>query len=96
VKLQEAMEKATRGRVSVEHEFNLVDEEGQSLTGLQANYKDTHVRNVTNAALLAHWWNHGPKLLEALKIHVAECNEFGWECGEFVDAIAAAEEVEGI
>jgi len=44
----------------------------------------------TNAALLAHWYNHGPKLLELAK-------ELGRGCAaETTAIIEAAEEVEGI
>ena len=92
MKLSEAMKQATQGPVHVEDGLNLMDENGYSLTSLQCNYQDTHTRNRTNIALLAHWYNHGPKLLEELK----EAARITRLSNRAMAAIAAAEEVEGL
>jgi len=103
-KMSTSGQEGTVGPVRVEHEFNLVDATGSSLTGLSCSWVLTQDRNKANAALLAHWWNHTPKLLEALRL-----NAHLYESGPLVsqqtadaartatlEAIKAASEVEGI
>ena len=83
----EAMEKAATERLVV----------NKSISGVTEIYKvgsKWAVDDPDVIALLAHWYNHGPKLLEALnkafdKLHWLD------QCA-IAAIIAAAEEVEGI
>jgi hypothetical protein len=72
MKLEEAMEKATPGpyrsvltAIGSRGERRVIrGYHGTDIADICAKAEPTRS---ANAALLAHWWNHGPKLLEALK-----------------------------
>ena len=109
MKIEEAMKKATPGpweTWSIAHP----DEKprpGLVLMPEKANgggghkYVSCGGGNVeANAALLAHWYNHGPKLLAAMKNLLDAPVDGGISTSDTIDeaheAIAAASEVEGI
>lgn len=101
-KLEDLMAKATPGPIILSDIFadaRLMDKEGLvAVVAGPSNRPTNRNREFSNAALLAHWYNNGPKLLEALKNALpwlyAEKGNPGGPYETARAAIAAAQEVE--
>ena len=98
MKIEDAMNQATEGPLQVKKErvWELLAE-GENKVVAEVEEDDDNAQ--IDALLLAHWYNHGQKLLEMLKQSAALMNHAGGftdTVGQAMEAIAAASEVEGI
>ena len=98
MKLQEAIEKATKGplvpcRGSHAYPLELLTD---TKTVAQIEHGKTLEQTDCNAALLAHWYNVGPKLLDALSIAVQYVPLTGEDADIIEKVSKEANEVEGI
>jgi hypothetical protein len=105
MRLEEAMKKATPGKMSVKridigshwlgNHVILIPGDGNRIRTVTCICQHgAPAENETNAALLAHWYNVGPKLLEAVKNLKANFNYENTET--LLNVIKECEEVDGI
>jgi len=95
MKVEEAMKAAAAGPLEVNRPSWYEFDERALMCGDRVV---AHCIRPNEAALLAHWAHHGPKLLEALECYIAQIDDGKQRMaeGKARKAIAAASEVEGI